>query len=329
MDEINYQLVNEFDFRARSIKKSKYMYICRSDRKARVVWSTSQETKQLLLIDSLKNHLNAKGFINTDKFYKSSQGTPYFSNENGTYLMTDYIDYPESDFSDERNMKEIVKAVALIHKCAIGFELPEDFEYPQMEIIKKFENGINNLKKLKKYVYNQKKYSDFDIAFIKSFDNYYKDAQESLDILRNSKIDELIKKAKIERMFCHNNLKEENLLKGKDSIFILGFDRMSIDHYVFDLAALIDRYIRKHGDSVLSIKEIIDVYSSYNEIDPEILKILYALIRFPSKYIKICEGFYNKKRTWVPNSISEQFKSLIEKREHYLEYLDPINTDNV
>lgn len=320
MEEITQQLLEEFNFKVRSIRKSKYMYICRNERQARIIKLSSQSCEQILFIEEIKKRLLENGFKNIDKYYFSSQQTPFFSCENGVYVMSDYIDYPEADFENPKQMKEIVKAVAKIHKLGSGYEMKNPEPY-QASAIDKFEKGIKKLKSIKKIVCSQKKYSDFDISFIKHYESYLSDALEAQEILNNSKIIALNEEGIKRRLFCHNALKEENILFSSKGIFITGFDNATPQHYVLDLYQLIERYMRKHGAEYLTLEELLDIYFRYNEKDERLYPILFAFLKFPFRFIKICESFYNKKRNWVPNSTKEQLKELLELKEINEKYI--------
>lgn len=323
MEEITQQLAKEFNFNPISIRKSKYMFICRNEGQARLIKSSSQSCEQIFFIEGIKKRLIENSFKNIDKYYISSQDTPFYSCEEGTYVMSDYIAYPEVDLTSPNQMKQVVKAVATVHRLGSGYDT---FKPCEEIIFDRLEKAIKRLKEIKKIVCSQKKYSDFDISFIKHYDYYYQDALEAQEILKASKINALINESVKRRLFCHNTLKEENiLLSSSKGIFITGFDNATPQHYVFDLYQLIERYMRKHGEEYLSLDEILNIYFENNEKDERIYPILFALLKFPFRFIKICDSFYNKKRSWVPNSTSQQLDELLNLKALNNSYINTIS----
>lgn len=324
MEEITQQLIDEFNFKAKSIRKSKYMYICRNEREARAIKLSSQSPEQIFFVEAVKNNLIKNGFKNVDKYYTSSQQKPFLSTENGNYVMTDYIDYQEADFSSINQMREITYAVGQLHKLGSGFSLYYD-EFKGYNPFIRFEKGIKRLRDIKKIICNQKKYSDFDIIFIKNYESHINDAIEALEILKNSKINQLIEESKKRHLFCHNALKEENILNSPKGIYFTGFDCAANEHYVFDLYQLIERYMRKHSQEFLSLKEILDIYFESNERDERVYPVLFGLLKYPSRFIRVCDSFYSKKRSWVPNSTKEQLDEILSLREANKNYIKDIS----
>ncbi len=326
MEEITQQLIDEFNFKAKSIRKSKYMYICRNEKEARAIKLSSQSPEQIFFVEAVKNNLIKNGFKNVDKYYISSQKKPFLSTENGNYVMTDYIDYQETDFSNINQMKQIIHAVGQLHRLGSGFELNCALFKEDSILRLKFEKGIKKLKDIKKTICSQKKYSDFDIAFIKYYESYLNDALEALEILSDSKINQLVEESRKRHLFCHNALKEENILDSPKGIYFAGFDSAANQHYVFDLYQLIERYMRKHGENFLPLDAVLNIYFNSNEKDERIYPVLFALLKYPFRFIKICTNFYSKKRSWVPNSTKEQLDELLmlkDANKKYIQSLKP------
>ncbi|MBR1736091.1 MAG: hypothetical protein IJ736_03610, partial [Firmicutes bacterium] len=63
------------------------------------------------------------------------------------------------------------------------------------------------------------------------------------------------------------------------------------------------------------------IYTSVNELTANEMNILYALLKFPSRYINICESYYTKKRTWAPSGVISRFTQQLEMRKHFDEYI--------
>ena len=68
--------------------------------------------------DKLKSELEKKGYPVYDKFYKSTQNLPYFALDGEKYIMTDFKDFSDSDFSDGNDVKKIIQTTALFHRIS-------------------------------------------------------------------------------------------------------------------------------------------------------------------------------------------------------------------
>ncbi|MBR1442710.1 MAG: CotS family spore coat protein [Firmicutes bacterium] len=324
MEEINEQILSAFGLKLKSFRKSKYMYICRTDKGTRVLRSVSVSEDKINTIHTIKEHLFRKGFSNLARYCLCEQGTPFFDSPDGTiYVMTEHLPYPEIDITDRNDIRKTVRTIAYFHKLSCFSDI-DDSLYESESLTEELERKAKRLKTLKKFASNQKHLSDFDVSFIKSFDTYYSDAVDSLSVIYSSSPDDIAKKAREMKMICHNELKEDNILKAPEKLFITNFDRISFENSILDLSQFILRYIRKHGDNYLSAGEILDIYNSVNQLTENDINILYALLKFPSRYINICENYYTKKRTWTPSGVTSRFTQLIEMKKHLDEYISQI-----
>lgn len=327
MDEVNAQVVQGFSLKSKGISKSKYMYICKTDKGVKIIRPTATEQNKLLLISELQQHLIRNGFKNIDRYHTSVQNKPFYVYNGATYIMTDYIEYPESDLTNLSNVKNIILSVAKFHKlCQNVISSEDNYIESNSDILNQYIKKTSRLKNLKKFASNQSHLSDFDVMFIKNFDYFYNEAYEACQLLKNSKYNYLMNTAQKNRMICHNCLKEENLLSSQDGIYITNFNNCTLNHFILDLCEFINRYIRKHGNDYYRISDIVELYDSVNPLNQNILEVLYALLKFPDKYIKICESYYNKRRSWTPNSVANRFELIIEQKKHHFEYIQELKT---
>ena len=323
MDEFTSTLVRKFNFNPKYIRRQKYMYICNTDKGTKVIRPINYSADKILFIHNIKQYLISKGFTQLDNYYMSDENLPYVINEDIIYIMTDYIDLDECDLSDNIQLKKAIELLANFHKFSQGYRKDEKTCIETIDIKQDFNKKIEQLAKMKKQTNKQKKLTDFEILFIKSFDYFYKNAIEVIEILEKYKYENINNLAKKNVMICHNKIKEENILIG-DKCYLTQLENISIDHFVYDLASFINRYIKKHTTNYLSLEEILSTYSKINYIDRSILPILYALIKFPSRYIETCQNFFQRKRNFTPISISSDLENILYLKDFSENYLDKI-----
>ena len=324
MDEFTSTLVKKFNFKPKYIRRKKYMYICDTDKGIKVIKPVNHTPEKILFVHNIKQHLINQGFNQLDYYYTSDENLPYVINEDIVYIMTDYIDLEECDLSNKNHTKKAIELLAKFHKLSQGNN--EQINTNNIEIfdIKElFNKKIDNLKRMKKQVSKQKNLSDFELAFIKTFDYFYKNGVQSLEILDKYKCEDLNKIAKKNIMICHNKIKEENILIG-EKVYLTQFENITINHFIYDLASFIIRYIKKHTEDYLMLEEILITYSKINYIDGNILPILYALIKFPNRYIDTCKSFFERKRTFTPISISSDLENILQLKDFQENYISKI-----
>ncbi|WP_317367961.1 CotS family spore coat protein [uncultured Tyzzerella sp.] len=324
MDEVTSTIVKKFNFKPKHIYKNKYMYICNTDKGIKLIRPVNYTTDKILFVHNIKQHLIKQGFNQLDCYYMSQDNLPYVLNEDMIYIMTDYIDLQECDLSKSNDTKKAIELIANFHKLSQGYNtdnIKEDIN--TIDIKEDFIKKLDNLKKMKRTVSKQKKIMDFELSFIRTYDYFYKSAIESIDILEKYKYEDLNILAKNNVMICHNKLKEENILIG-NRCYLTQLENITIDHYIYDIASFIIRYIKKHSDDYLSLEQILTTYSKINYINGSILPILYALIKFPTKYIETCQSFFDRRRNFTPISISSDLQSILDLKDFQENYISKI-----
>lgn len=323
MDDFTSSLVQKFNFKPKYIRKQKYMYICNTDKGIKVIRPVMYTPDKILFVDNVKNHLLNQGFYNIEKYYKSFDNMPYVINEDIIYVMTDYIDIEESDFSDKNYIIKALQLIATFHKLSQGLKDYNVCQNDCLDIKSNFSKQLLLFEKMKKRVSKQKNLTDFEILFIKNFDYFYKNAILSMDLIHSFNFDTINNLAKKNTMFCHNKIKEETILVG-DKSYITQLENITIDHFIYDLYSFILRYIRKHSEDYLTLEQILNIYSKIHYIQPNILPLLYALLNFPARYIDICQSFFERKRTFTPISITSDINQILNLKEFHENYISNI-----
>lgn len=324
MDDFTESLVKKFNFKPKYIRRKKYMYICNTDKGTKVISPTEYTTDKILFVHNIKQHLLSKGFDNINSYYMSNENLPYVINENITYIMTDYIDLDECDLSKKEDTKKMIELMANFHKLCQGFKYEGEQNFTNSDIKMLFKKKLDNLVKMKKIASKQKKLTDFELTFIKSFDYFYRNAVNSINILEKYRYENLNTLAHKNSMICHNKIKEENILIGK-KCYLTQLEHISINHFIYDLASFISRYIKKHCDDYFMLEDILSTYSKINYIDSSLLPIIYALVNFPTRYIDTCQSFFERRRNFTPICITTDLEETLMLKDFQQNYLSKIS----
>ncbi len=324
MDDLNIQVLQGFGIRAKRIIKEKSYYICNTNMGYRVIKKSFDTSDNIAFQHKIKEHLYSLGFINTDRYYLSNYKKPYVEYDNNNYVMTDLFDYREADFSDNREFEQIIKNVALMHKFSKGIDFNCKVNYGNDNVVDLYKKNIIELTNIKKRINNQRKFSDFDVLFIKNYKFYLEQLQDAVELLEKSSLKKYIKKAKTQLCICHNLLKEENILLDGEIMYILNFSQSYVGYSLFDIVSLIQRYLKYTPIKRLSIYNIFDIYDKYNPLEKEEIEIIYPLLKYPNKFIKLCSQYYSKKRTWTPSAITNRMENIVNTRDYYYSYLESL-----
>lgn len=323
MEDFTTNLVKKYNVRPKYIKKLKYMYICTTDRGVRLLRPVNYDISKIVFVHNIKTHLLQKGFDKMDFYYISEDGLPYVLNGNTPYVMTDYINYRECDLSEHSEIRSSIMNIANFHKLSQGF-VHHNVNTTPLDVLEFFRKKLNNLTRMKRQLSKQKNLLDLEVSFIKNYEFYYREAFSSIEIIEKFNHTKLSNIAIKNNMICHNSLKEDNILFNNKDVYLTNFENITIDHFIYDLANFILRYIIKQGENCISIEEILYTYSKINYVDKNILPILYAILKFPTRYIDCCQSFFDTRRNFTPVGISTQIETILGLKEFHSNFINKI-----
>ncbi len=324
MEDINF-LAKNFKLRLKSFYKKKSYYILNTNCGIFKLYKSYNTKEELEFFHEIKEHIREKSVFYLDNFLISSMNKPYFTTSDGIYVLCEYKDFPQADFSDNEQFRRIIKNMAILHKsmCNIDFKSPK--KYYTADYISDLERKSKSFDLIKKKINRQSSLSDFDIYYIKNYSFYKNKIHNTIKSLNEIDINKLIRGSAENNDVCHFFLKEENICLDNVDIYFKNFSEAKIAPHVFDLIFIIDRYIKKMPKNRLSINEILNLYQKNNDdFRPQDLKLIFPLMDFPSRYLKLCDKYYSKKRSWAPVSMIKKMEYIKNESEIYSDYINKL-----
>ena len=324
MDDLNSKITHAYNLKDAKIYKDRGFYNVTSKGITGIVSKLSCKTDHIIFIHKVKEYLYSCGFNNIDRFFLTTQELPYFLCDNTPYALSEKIKLPEADFTDNNAFINIVLSVSNMHKLMKGFSFEQDLPRIIEPYGDKYKKSLTALKKIKNRLSAERRLSDFDVLFLKNYSFYCARLGEAIKLISDTKLNEYMREAPYKGYFCHNLLKEENLLVKGDKVFITNFSECGIGYYIFDLESLVRRYAKNLPEKYLPLKDVINIYNKYNTLGVDEINILYSLLKYPDKFIKVCIQHYSKKRSFTPGIINIRMQNEINKKERYEAYIDEL-----
>jgi len=307
--------VKGFNFKCKKIQKEKSGIVIATDQGAKLLLRSRACIDAIMYCHDVKEFLFDKGII-TDRFHLSAHGLPYLITGGETYLLTDYYNCPDGLFADSAAFLAIISELAKIHS-ALKFNTVSRPAQPRPLLGDEADKSIGNLRATRKKLLKTGRFTDFDMMFLKGLDFFGNSLDNWIQLNNGSEIMAL--KAEGIAFVCHNLLKEENINNNNGKITIINFAEASPGHYIYDLAYIIKRYILS-APPALSLHQILESYTTHNEISRIEIKFLRELLLFPDKFIKIADSYYFKKRPFVPKAFSLRMEEIIRTKEDVVDF---------
>ncbi len=252
------------------------------------------------------NHLYDNDYYNVEKVIPTIEGELCITVNDDMYVAFSYIDNEKLDFSDIGNIKIALEGLKKLHKKLENYSVDKSEENEVYNL----DKYISKLDKVKKTVSAQKKKSDFDFMFLKTYNSVRKQATMYISELN---INDSYKSSNLQIICNTVNIN----YKGND-IVINGNLTFDYGYIYADIFNILYKYLKK--SETQDIKDFDTIISYYDtnltEQQKDIIKIY---LQFPFKYIDTMVQYYVKKRIFVPSSIFTDLDEIqeIEKKIQY------------
>ena len=319
MYSLIHNIAEEFGIRPQSINKCKYYYVLNcSDG----IYSFSQarpKFNKIVEIHNVKSSLEAFGINSVDSYLLNSKGLPYAQRDGRLYTITKFFGNNELDFSNDNQVALTLKGIGNIHKGI------DDLERAMFSVASEDKNividkYIKELKALERIKKSMNK-AAWSMDITKVFESFYDRALYSVERLRELDYGN-------KTTYCHNRLKEGNIIYKKGKIYIIDWDNMKRLHYLEDISFFVKRYIRKNcyyagqnGQAYMSLNEALNKYLSSNMLSLHEREVLKAVLWYPHRFVDTMIECGKIRKTFLPTGVKRKLDECILQKEFEQRYL--------
>lgn len=288
--------------------------------------------KKIINSYKLTEDLISNGFTNTPRYLITKKREIYVTHKGYIFLMTEWIDGRECDFSDLEEAKDAVKLLAKFHIASQqintkGYKLKNCLKnWPEI-----YNKCIKDMNSYKLTINKKILKNDFDYLYYENIDTFIERSLNSLNLLNISCYYRLSKDAKKQKPICHRSFYYQNVIKKDDTYFLIDLNRIIIDLRINDLGRFIRRLMDKkyYNWNFEKAKELIMSYNSVYPLSKEELEIMLSLIMFPHKFWKLGKKRYKKHKKWTETKYRKKLDKILESIEKqdifYKEYIYFLN----
>ncbi|MGE5632309.1 MAG: CotS family spore coat protein [Caulobacteraceae bacterium] len=311
-------IANDFGCRVLNSKPLRAVNLVQTDRGLVIIKETYREPDKILYIHGLKEYLYEKGFTNIDRYLLSRYQLPFAIHDNRIFVMEGYIEGRESSFTNPYDREKIVKALAYLHEAGRGYVAPTGAARRDNigKWKKSYRKKIDDIITFKSEAKRKRKKSRFDRLFLEDVDFYIEMCWRGFDTLKNSKYDEICKRAKTENVICHHDYTYHNLIIGNNGeVNIIDFDYSCHELPVYDLASLMQKILRRFSFDMDMALGIMDNYCSVAPLSREELQLMLSMFEFPQKFWRLSERYYSGKSGWDEDDFIYKYNDIVCVKE--------------
>ncbi|MBS4959840.1 MAG: hypothetical protein KHZ62_03345 [Clostridiales bacterium] len=316
MEDINAQILLEgFGKKMINSFRIRTGLICQTEGDIYELRKTVPDSKKIIFINEVKEHLYTNGFRCVLRMEQSVEELPYFIWDGNYYILMKYQERTPIEPIDPEAVCRGAAQIARMHLAAVEFFTQGDtLPAPDYSVL--YEKRKVELLRIRKRLKKKRNLSAIDFLVYKNADYYSRLAQFAIDFLQGAGYGKLFETAEQNGTLCHNNCRSENFLELKNKeILIDGFEQCRIGLQVYDLAEWIRRYLKQEEIQPAVVLQMIESYHSVRPLSREEYLLLCGFLLFPVKFFRLLNQHYNNRRVCVSDSLVEKFQRCILMQE--------------
>lgn len=333
MNDRAVSVLENYEIEALRTWKGRGAMLCESDKGLLILKEYTGPKDKIIFQDALLKSIKEQGFPSAEDILKTKGGELIvYDQDRVPYILKTYFEGRECNIRDTRECIQAVKTLAQLHKASVidMLAFPETAQKTECRIDKEYEKHNRELKKVRKFLKEKSQKTNFEIFLLKHYDYFLNLAlQVAEEASRCVKGNMAASKGEA-CMICHGDYQYHNILvtKGnaeeKDDIgmAIVNFEKCVWDNPVRDLYLFMRKLLEKGNWPIELGNLLLEAYHKEREISEEDYVQLYYRFRYPEKFWKIVNFYYNSGKAWIPGRNLEKLEKLLNQEEEKTKFLE-------
>lgn len=237
-------------------------------------------------------HLS-RGGVQLPGVNKTKDGRDYINVENSFYMLTDAVVGKNPSFSDSREIKLAVEALAGFHKASAGF-LPLSGGRPGYHLGTWVEDYADKLEGMYRFFRSGLFDDGVSKAILREFPYLYERAQKAITGLNGPEYGAWAEKIKETGCLCHQDFSEGALMiTGDEEVYFLHLDCITIDIPARDIRKLLNKIMRKAGCWDIGLTGmVLQGYQAVNPLTADEWQVVKLNLMFPHVFLGALGKYY-------------------------------------
>lgn len=314
-------ILSQYELEIKEVTKGRGTYICDTNKGMRVLLGFRGAKEKGEALRVYLQAVKEAGFpVEQIEVNKDNEAVTVDEVTGEGFLLKEYISGTELNVNHLKELKEASALLAQYHNVASSIQTEESEKelevYPL--VIGEKERHYRELIKVRNYIRNRKKKTEFERIYLKEHEAMLQTAKESIFILDKKQ------EQQPNCCICHGDYNQHNIVMGEEGWRIIHFENSAYRWSILDLANFLRKMQEKNDWDVFTGKEMLDSYTRVRPLSEVEYEKLYGLLLFPEKFWKVTNHYMNSRKTWISEKDIEKLKKVMEqegKRLHFTEEL--------
>lgn len=311
----------------KDVQPLRKVFVLKTEEGDKILKKVEYDQNKINFIEKSLEYIN-KTYKNTMRINKLPSGENYFKWKDDFYILMDRITGIEATCTNPIDVETCTKCIGSLHNASKG--LVKYLEDNNSMVIygekldSLYKDSREDLLEIKEWVTRYKYKNEFDKLFLENVDEYIKEIEECIDLLKKSNYNNMKNDESILAL-CHNDLAHHNFLIENGESSIIDFDYSSINLRCIDVSDLMLKWIKNSAFDIDKAKIIIDSYNDIAKLRKDELKLIEVLLSFPRDVYSTIRVYYHKEKRWEYENYLSKFKVKLENDIYRRSFLKEYN----
>ncbi|MDY3919269.1 MAG: CotS family spore coat protein [Candidatus Limivivens sp.] len=332
MNEKDLAIIEQYDLQVQSFRRGRGSFLLETDRGLKLLTEFSGTDRRLRFQNSICEKISSQSPVQVDRVLENKEGNLISKDrEERGYIVKDWFEGRECSTRSEEEILLAVRLLAGIHRV---MRLPEEAPVPPGKVLsdrerfggisldQEFAKKLREMKKVRTYMRGRHPKTAFEQKFLDAFDPFYDQALEAAGLLETTGFAELRARNLEEGCVCHGDYNQHHVFLAPGSAAVMDFSRARYDIQVVDLYQFLRKMLEKQDwDPGLGMR-ILEEYGKVCSLSDQEVKNIWLRLKFPEKFWKLSNHYYNSKKSRMPEKGMEKLSALIDQEEKRRKFIN-------
>lgn len=322
MKDHELQVLEQYDMTVNSTRKTRGAVLCETSEGLLLLQKLATSPKRIPILERIHTHLQENGYGRIDAFVKNKNMEIISETEEGEkFILKRWYGGRECDIRREDEIMIGVRNLAALHKILRAVDLP----LSQGEDLKSiYQRHNREMKKVRAFVRKKVGKSEFEVLFLKCFDQMFDLASNVTSRLEESDYDRLLQESRESRTVVHGDYNYHNLLLCGRDIATTNFEHFRQDMQVQDLYYFMRKTMEKNRWNPRIGHRMLEEYQKILPLKAGEMEQLAICLAYPEKFWKSANSYYRSSKVWIPAKSVEKLETAICQAEEKKRFLEQI-----
>ena len=308
-------MLERYDLEVLRTWKVRGAILCEADKGLFILKEYGGSTEKLMLQDAFLTFLKKQGFLQAEELYRNRDGELLTKDAEGCgYIVKTYAEGRELNPGGGREVLadgcSAMRTLAKLHRA--GYDFKEHCSIvpgKESPMLPEFEKHNRELKKVRRFLKEKGQKSDFEHFLLRHYDLFL---EQALSVSRQLQAEKMEAGNMI---LCHGDFQHHNVLFCGGGVRLMNFEKCVWDDASKDIYHFGRKMLEKSNWQPEVGDALLGAYERELELTPASGRQLYYRFRYPEKFWKIVNYYYNRGKAFIPDKNREKLEVLLEQEE--------------